>query len=307
MQEIYLEEGLAMKRKNKTLLLVAILFVVITTAGSIYTFGIQGKEINEKEGQLVHLRANYSSLEALNVQLKEVEEKVTVVDSLLFSGKFTIPKNILQSRFYNFVDAYSRDYSLYTFTNTEFMNQGVDNGFNYYTYKVSGTGAFENVYGLIHAIEHSKELKKVQTADVTGTTSVDQKGIPRYLTKFVLEVRVYYSSSDQYAATNSSENNLYVGDLYDAFYPLVRNEIRPNVNNLPDIQEATLTSLVPQGAFVSDSRGSTLLMKKGDSVYLGYLADIDYENETVTFILNKGGIVEYLTLELGKKYKKEGF
>ena len=45
---------------------------------------------------------------------------------------------------------------------------------------------------------------------------------------------------------------LYTGGLYDAFYPLVRNEIRPNVNNLPDIQDATLISLVPQGAFISD-------------------------------------------------------
>jgi hypothetical protein len=305
MQEIYWER-LAMKRKNKTLLILIIIFVVITVTGSIYTIGVQGKELGEKEGKLVGLRANYSSLEVLNVQLKEVEEKVTVVDSLLFSGKFTIPKNILQSRFFNFVDAFSRDYSLYTFTNTEFMSKGVENGFNFYLYKVSGNGAFENVYGLIYAIEHSKELKKIQTADVSGTTSVDEKGIPRYLVKFTLEVKVYYSSSDQYAAASHKENNLYVGGLHDAYYPLVRNEIRPNVNNLPDIQEGTLTSLVPHGAFVSDSKGNTILLKKGDSVYLGYLADIDYENETVTFILNKGGIIEYLTLEIGKKYKKEG-
>jgi hypothetical protein len=64
--------------------------------------------------------------------------------------------------------------------------------------------------------------------------------------------------------------------------------------------------LVPQGAFITDSKGATLLLQKGDPVYLGYLTDIDYENETVTFILNKGGIVEYLTLEIGKKHKREG-
>ncbi|HSR18793.1 MAG TPA: hypothetical protein VLM39_11945 [Ignavibacteriaceae bacterium] len=295
-----------MKRKNKTLLILIIIFVIITALGGIYTIGIQGKQLNEKEEKLAQLRQKYSSIEMLNVQLKEVEEKVTIVDSLLFSGKFTIPKKIPQSRFFNFIDAYSRDYSLYTFTNTEFVNTGAENGFNYYTYKVSGTGAFENVYGLIYAIEHSKELKKIQMADLNSTTSVDPRGIPRYLVKFTLEVRVYYSASDQYAASNFTENNLYTGDLYNAFFPLVRSEIRPNVNNLPDIQEGTLTSLVPQGAFVSDSKGNTILLKKGDQVYLGYLADIDYNNETITFILNKGGIIEYLTLEIGKKHKKEG-
>ena len=34
--------------------------------------------------------------------------------------------------------------------------------------------------------------------------------------------------------------------------------------------------------------------------------DIDYENETVTFVLNKGGIIEYQTLKIGKKNQKEG-
>ena len=169
-----------------------------------------------------------------------------------------------------------------------------------------GSGAFDNIYGLIYAIEHSKELKKVQSAEINGTTSVDTKGVPHYLVKFVLEVRVYYSSSDQYAAANYSENNLHVSGLYDAFYPLVRNEIRPNIQNLPDIQDATLVSLVPQGAFITDSKGNTLLLAKGDRVYLGYLMDIDYENETVTFVLNKGGIIEYETLKIGANRKKEG-
>ncbi len=105
------------------------------------------------------------------------------------------------------------------------MSKGTENGFNFYTYKVSGNGAFEKVYGLIYAIEHSKELKKIESANVSGTTSVDDKGIPHYLVKFEFEVKVYYSSSDRYAEVNYTENNFKTGGLYDAFYPLVRNEI----------------------------------------------------------------------------------
>ena len=295
-----------MKKRNKSLIILIVIFVLITAAGSIYTLAIQQKDLDIKDQKLSKLRANYSSLETLRIQLKKAEEKVAVVDSLLFGGKFTIPQNLSQSNFFNFVDSHSGDYSLYTFTNTEFVGTGVENGFNFYTYKVSGNGAFDNVYGLVYSIEHSKELKKIESANVSGTTSVDDKGIPHYLVKFELEVKVYYSSSDRYAEVNYTENDLRTPGLYDAFYPLVRNEIRPNVNNLPDIQDATLISLVPQGAFISDSKGNTLLMKKGDAVYLGYLMDIDYENETVTFVLNKGGIIEYQTLKIGKKNQKEG-
>lgn len=295
-----------MKKRNKSLILLIVVFVLITAAGSIYTLGIQQKDLDIKDQKLVKLRANYSSLETLQVQLKKAEEKVAVVDSLLFSGKFTIPQNLSQSNFFNFIDSYSGDYSLYTFTNTAYISKGLENGFNFYLYKVTGNGTFDKVYNLIYAIEHSKELKKIESADVTGTTSVDDKGVPHYLIKFDMEVKVYYSSSDRYAEVNYTENDLRTGNQYDAFYPLVRNEIRPNVNNLPDIQGATLISLVPQGAFITDSKGNTLLLRKGDPVYLGYLTDIDYENESVTFVLNKGGILEYQTLKIGKKNQEEG-
>jgi hypothetical protein len=293
-----------MNRKLKSILFTLMIFLAVTIAGGIYAWGVQGGDLKEREDKLVKLRESFSSVETLNAQLRNVETRVASIDSLLFSGRFTIPQNLSQSKFYDFIDSYSSDNAQYTFTNTEYQSQGAENGFNFYLYKVTGNGAFENVYGLIYAIEHSKELKKVQKAVVNSTTSVDQKGIPHYLSKFEMEVKVYFTSSDQYAAATYRENELYTSRLYDAFFPLVRTEIRPNVDNLPDVENATLISLVPQGAFIAVAKGNTLLMKKGDQVYLGYLMDIDYERETVTFVLNKGGIIEYKTLEMGQT--KEG-
>ncbi|HZW38581.1 MAG TPA: hypothetical protein VFF33_04700 [Ignavibacteriaceae bacterium] len=295
-----------MNRKKKNLIILIVVFAVITAAGAIYSFAFQKKDINKKQEKINSLKASYSSIGSLKAQLSELELKVKSVDSLLFSDRFVIPKSITQSRFFNFIDSYSRDYGLTSYTNTEFLSTGVESGFNYYLYKVSGNGEFENVYGLIYAIEHSKELKKVQKADFGNTISVSSKGEPKYLTKFEIEVKVYFSSNDQYAAVNFVENNLGISTMHDAFYPLVRNEISPNTANLPDIQDATLLSLVPQGAFITDASGNTTLMSEGDPVYLGYLMKIDYEKESVTFVLNRGGLVEYITLTIGKNNKKEG-
>ena len=295
-----------MKRNNKTLFTLIIIFLIITAAGGIYSLFVQKHQINQAAIKLDHLKTNFSDINKLNIQLVNTQQKATAVDSFLFSGRFTIPRNISQSKFYNFIDSWSGDHSLYTFTNTEYMNKGVENGFNYYFYKVSGSGNFDGVYGLIYAIEHSKELMKIQTAELINNTIVDSKGVPHYIVKFSLQVKEYYSQSDQYAEVFYSENNLRAGDLYDEFYPLVRNEIRPNTEHLPDIQGASLISLVPQGAFIMDASGNTTLMEKGDPVYLGNLMDIDYEHESVTFVLNKGGIVEFETLKLGQLNKKEG-
>jgi hypothetical protein len=295
-----------MKQNNKILIVLIVIFLIVTAAGGIYSLSVQKHQITAATEKLEHEKSNFSDISKISIQLQNAREKAAAVDSFLFSGRFTIPRNISQSKFYNFIDTWSGDHSLYTFTNTEYLNKGVESGFNYFSYKVSGSGSFDGVYGLIYAIEHSKDLMKIQTAELINNTVVDKKGVPHYIVKFNLQVKEYFSQSDQYAAVNYTENNLRADNLYDAFYPLVRNEIRPNTENLPDIQGATLISLTPQGAFILDASGTTTLMEKGDPVYLGNLMDIDYENESVTFVLNKGGIIEFETLKLGLPNKKEG-
>lgn len=295
-----------MKRNSKLLLILIVIFVIITGTGAYYAFSKQNKELSIQNVKLERLRANFSTIEQIDLHLKSLEQKVNVVDSVLFSGKFNIPKNLPQSTFYNFIENYGGDRLQYTFTNTEYVTRGIENGFNFYVYKVSGNGEFDGVYGLIYAIEHNNDLMKIQSAEVNNNTSVDSKGVAKFLVKFDLVVKVYFSTSDQYASVNTPEGKIFKVSIPNAFYPQVRSDIRPNVSNLPNIQDGSLLSLVPQGAFISDTRGNTYLFKKGDPVYLGYLTDIDYDNETVTFTLNKGGIIETEVLKMGKPAKKQG-
>ena len=89
--------------------------------------------------------------------------------------------------------------------------------------------------------------------------------------------------------------------MYDAFYPLLRNEIPLNTEGLLDIQGAKLLALVPEGAFLADATGSTFLLWEGEPVYLGYLTSIDYKNNKVKFIINRGGVIEKVELFLEKE------
>jgi len=68
-----------------------------------------------------------------------------------------------------------------------------------------------------------------------------------------------------------------------------------------------LLALIPEGAFIADIKGNTYLLWEGQQVYLGYLTKIDYDHNTVSFILNKGGIIEKVDLSLEKEaaYKKK--
>ena len=66
------------------------------------------------------------------------------------------------------------------------------------------------------------------------------------------------------------------------------------------VQNAVLLALIPDGAFLADASGNTFLLWEGDKVYLGYLTNIDYQKSEVSFVLNKGGIIETKTLTLEK-------
>jgi len=231
--------------------------------------------------------------------------KSNQLDSILANREFNIPQNLSSIKFYNFVNNVTNGFSDKAQVNIEYVEQKQEKEFFYHEYKLTGFGFFNEVYNLIFAIEHSKELKKVTNVSLGNLVQTKENEIPVYLVSFTINAKTYFSSDNRFAPASFVENSLGAPTLYDAFYPLIRNEIPPNVDELLDVQGATLLALIPEGAFVADSRGNTYLIWEGEQVYLGYLTKIDYQNSRVSFILNKGGIIEKVDLELDRSELKE--
>lgn len=287
-----------MNRKLKnTLALIAILLLIVI-GGSIFSFVVQKGKIDNKKKELNSLNANTTNTEELIAKLDNLKRRAAELDSILSLRKFNIPVNVSQSDFYDFVNKVSYNFAPDSFVNIEYIEIINQTHYNYYTYKLSGTAYFNDVYKLIYAIEQSKSLKKILTCNFTNFVSVDDEGLPHYYVNYTLKVAVYFSNNDQFASSVTKENKLVPNPIYDIFYPLIRNEIPPNIDNLLDVQSAQLLALIPEGAFISDSKGVTYLLWEGDQVYLGYLTEIDYDKNEVHFVLNKGGIIEKVTLTL---------
>lgn len=290
------------KKLRSTLGLVALL-IIILAVGGIYLFMFQRGAINERQEKLNELNANVFDPEELIKRYQSLEKRSAELDSILSARTFNIPQNISSIKFFNFINNIVSNFSPYTQVNIEYLDQVKDKEFFVHQYKLSGSGYFNEVYSLIYAIEQSKELKKINKLKLGNLIRTDKDGVPLFLVSFDLNAQIYYSADNRFAPAVSQENNLATGPLYDAFYPLIRNEIPPNVDNLLDVQGAKLLALIPEGAFVADTKGNTYLVWEGEQVYLGYLTKIDYDNNTVSFILNKGGIIEKVTLELEKTSK----
>ncbi len=290
-----------MNRKLKNTLALLGVLLVILIAGGIFIFGIQRSRISSEKDKLNELKAHAYNKDNLTKQYADLQFKSKSFDSILASREFNIPQNLSSIKFFDFVTDVTSGFSPQTHVDVEYSDYGQDKEFSYYQYKLKGSGKYSEVYQLIYAIEQSKELKKLTSISMSNLISTDDDGIPYYDVNFNMMVKVYYSQNDRFATAKLVENDLRTRDVYDAFYPLIRNEIPPNVDNLLDVQDAKLLALVPEGAFLSDAKGNTYLLWEGEPVYLGYLTKIDYDNKLVHFIINKGGIIDKVDIQLQKE------
>jgi hypothetical protein len=227
-----------------------------------------------------------------------------VLDSILAARKFNIPKDLSSIKFYNFINNVSLPYSELTQVDVEYLDRMQDKEFFYHEYKLNGRATYSDLFKLIYSLEQSKELKKITGLSLSNLVVNDEYGAPNFLVGFSMTAGTYFSSTDRFVTASLVENDLIAGPVNDAFFPIIRNEIPPNYDNLLDVQEAKLLALIPEGAFLADSRGNTYLVWEGEPVYLGYLTKIDYAKNKVSFILNKGGIIEKIELELEKEKTK---
>lgn len=288
-----------MNKKLISTLSVLALLIIILVAGGIYIFVIQRGDISERQEKLDELSKNVYDPVELENRYSNLQKQSAELDSILANRKFNIPQEISSIKFYNFVNSIVANFPEETTVNIEYIGQTPDKEFFFYEYKLTGSGNYNDFYKLVYAIEQSKELKKISKVSLTNLVKIEEE-IPMFLVNFEMMAKVYFSSDNRFAPAEYVENNLGTGPVYDAFYPLIRNEIPPNVDNLLDVQGARLLALIPEGAFVADNKGNTYLVWEGEQVYLGYLTKIDYDNNTVSFILNKGGIIEQVTLELDR-------
>jgi Tfp pilus assembly protein PilO len=294
-----------MDRKIKNTLALLVIFVLILAGGLVYTFVFQKSTIEEKEKRIKDLNLNSYNTEELQNQLDELRKRVSELDSILAIRKYNIPHNTDQTALYDFINRITFPFSSQSYVNIEYNEILQDPDYLHYKYTVSGNVFFNEFFKLVYAIEQSKELKKIENCTLDNVVSVNDDGVASYLVNFKMDVLVYFAQSDRFTSSSLRENRLTPNPLYDIFYPLIRNEIPPNTDNLPDIQAGQLLALIPDGAFIADASGDTYLLWEGDKVYLGYLTEIDFESNEVHFILNKGGIIEKVKLALEKEKKDE--
>lgn len=293
-----------MTSKVKNTIIMVLILIAIVAGGGVFNYVFLKGKIADREKKIKDLKLFQLDTETLELQLVNLKTRVAQLDSILQNRKYNIPFNLPQSDFFDFVNKVSFSFSPDSYVNIEYNDTETGANFDIYNYTLNGIADFNDLNTLIYAIEESKLLKKISSVDLANNVKVDTDGTPHYLVNFKFKVAVYFSNNDRFYVKNFTENSLVPNPVYDIFFPLIRNEIPPNKEGLLDVQSASLLALIPDGAFLVDANGNTYLLWEGDKVYLGYLTNINYQTNEVSFVLNKGGIIESVTLKLDKEKKQ---
>jgi hypothetical protein len=294
-----------MSGKLKNTIIMVVILVLLVLSGGAYNFIYQKAKINDRQKKIKALKLYQLDTEALNQQYALLNKRVAELDSVLANRRYNIPHILSESNFFEFINKVNYNFSPLSYVNVEYNETETSNNFVIYVYTVNGVAEFNDLVGLIYAIEESKQLKKIETVELSNNIKVDADATPHYLITYKFKVRVFFSNDERFYVKEIKENNLSPNPEFNIFYPLVRNEIPPNKEKLLDVQTGELLALIPDGAFFSDASGNTYLLWEGDKVYLGYLTNINYQNNEVNFVLNKGGLIEDVVLKLVKEKKSK--
>ncbi len=292
-----------MKRKTVTTLILFVMLLLISGAGGFYGFVMQRNDIGDLETKLQNLKkVNYNPEESMMI-LEELKKESVAQDSLLQAGKYSIPSTPGQLDFFDFVDNIARYFSSKSYVDIEFVDHKEHEKYDSFRYDLKGIAFFSDLFRLVYAIEQSRNLKKIAALQISDMLKVGKTGKPLYMVTFSMIVEVIFTKDEILGSKEIAENDLKPERIRNLFYPLIRNEIPPNSQQLLDTHSARLLALVPDGAFLTDVSGRAFLLTEGDNVYLGLLTKINFEKQTVKFVLNKGGIVE--KFELGIESDKQ--
>lgn len=275
-------------RNSLILLLVLTLFLV---SGWGYISYFQQPKIEELEEELESKTSELNEKEQLAAEYPDLVDRYDNARYYIDNFEKILFKDNNEDRVFDFLNELNTG-TAYTDFNFSFADSTADGEFGYITMNISGTGYYRYLVNFIRQIEYSQPLSKINALTLSPLN--DREDYGRVDFSFTLES--YYDRRGVTEAEYETGDAL-LASLHNPFYPLIR-DVEPNEEDLVNVEESDVVALTANQAFIIDQNGTMQRLSENDEVYLGRLQTIDMENRTVTFRLNKGGIVETVTVEV---------
>ncbi|MDX1638270.1 MAG: type 4a pilus biogenesis protein PilO [Balneolaceae bacterium] len=274
-------------------LILSLVFVLITGGGWSYIYFIQKPELSRLESQISERRTELSNkqstanqYETLSRQLENARYYIRNYDKALYETSN-------EDRVFDFINRLNTGSATTDFTFT-FQDSTIQGLFGIINMNISGEGYYRNVVNFVRKIEYSKPNNKINNLNISPLNDLENYG----RVNFNFQLSSYYSREQRAELPEMTiASSEVLGSVYNPFFPLIR-DVQPNEEGLTNVENSSLVALSSNKVFLIDQNGNMQRLQVGDQVYLGRLETVNLDQQSATFELNKGGIIEHVTLEV---------
>jgi Tfp pilus assembly protein PilO len=272
-----------------------ILLVVLTTfigGGGGYIYFYQQPHLEELQSEVEQTRQELNQKQQVADQYPTLKTQYEESTKFFNNYNKALYPNSNEDNVYDFLDKISTGsaYTNFTFSFTDSTKNGK---YGMLSMKISGEAYYRNFVNFLRQIELSKPLNKISQVSVSPMNNLDSYGRVNY--QFTLES--FYDRAKLLGKPDLSVTNNLLGSIYNPFFPLIRS-VKENEENLVNVEQSSLIAIGSSQIFLLDQQGVMQKLSPGDEVYLGELSSINIDQGTASFTLNKGGIIERVTLQV---------
>lgn len=295
-----------MKRKRKRILLLVL--IIITAALSYYlveySYKKEVQKLNEQsKSQTNELLSNKSPEEIIY----ELEQKIDSISSYIKTQKKIIPYYSTPVQAYEKILQKINFFESRLDINIEKISSEEKTPLRKDRFNITGNGKFNDLFSLLNLFENSPDIYKIELNEIKQTYTPDETGRLEEKVIFTFRLENLYTTSPEFNLDSliQRKDQVYLTYISDYFESLIKLDIPPNVDGLFEVEGAKLIAIMPDAVYLVDKKGNSYTLSEGDEVYLGYLTKINYEKHNCEFLLNKGGILERITLVLEDREVKK--
>jgi Tfp pilus assembly protein PilO len=277
--------------RNTLILLLALL--VINGGGYAYMHYFQKAEIEQLEEQQERLERDYQQDLQVAEQVPMLREQFAEASSIIEGFDKTIFSNNNADEIFRFLSLINEGAGVnfnFTFNDSTSSDQyGVINS------EINGAGSYRNVVRFINAIEYSEPVQKIN--GISLTPSGEAEGYQNV--NFTFRLQSHYDRVGVFDNNNQTPDIAFRTNEsnHNPFFPLIRN-VPPNEDNLPNVDQSRIVGITSSAVYLMDQTGSMVTLRVNDRVYLGRLEQINMQQGSASFRLNRGGIIDVVTLEV---------
>ena len=273
---------------RNTILLAITLILFVVGSGlwiyfNAYTEMLERREfVTRQTAQLATMQYDADRFETVYEMNNQIKHRLDNYPKVL------LPSHRL-SDLYNYIrlaDAGS------TFMNFAFTDSTSYDDYGKISFTIDGATDYRDLRDFLETIERAKPLVKFTEMQIRPTNNKEDL----HEVVFRLIAEAYYDRTGR-ESTLAFADLIKSSDRYNPFFPLVH-DIPANENERINIENSRMIGMGDSFIFITDQNGQLHRLGIRDRVYLGYLESISTHNQSATFFLNKGGLVERTTLRI---------